>query len=365
MHGSRTVSQPVADSTRILFICTFTALVAVTLSAADLTTTGKPPLDRFQRIDAMREFVPQLHLLEQTKSRDLEIQVGVATMYAFDRSKGYKERFDAQFKRVVELDPNNKIAWQLRVDDVMEDALRMCREIVGYLEPAIDAARKQGKTSIFIRANATLDDSHSKWDHPLRDILADVIKDGMVEEKDYDQALTKVRQAVDRELNLAINAVNEAERHDSQNAWYNYQKAELCFKFERPSLAIQELQAAVAKPFVQGYLDQGAKAALKALEAVNAPPALTSSPLPSIPLAGYIASQIWRPYVEPLATKLEKEGKFDQAKEINKLSMGLAKHIREEPRPHDAAYNKTASEELERRAAEHSAAIDKRKAEKK
>jgi hypothetical protein len=367
---SRTVSQSVANSIRILCICMFITLVPVTLCAADRPTTGKPPMSRSQRIDAMKRFLPQLRLLAETKSGDIEIQVGLATMYGFDRSEGYEERFEAQFKRVLELDLNNKTVRQLRVYNALGDAFRMWNEALSFLEPAIDNAKKRGAASLFIPGTVTPDDSvvgpakRSKSSNSLRDILADEIHDGSIEAKDFDQALAKMRQAAEGKLNLATNVMNEAEEHDPQNAWANYQKARLYFMFGHPDLATRELQTAVAKPFVQEYFDQGEKAALKALEAVNAPPALTSSPLPSRPLGGYITSQIWRPYVEPLVTKMEDEGNFDQAKEINNLSMGLAKHIREEPRPYDAAYNKTASEELERRATERSNAIDKHKAEK-
>jgi hypothetical protein len=212
---------------KMLLVSVCLSLVAATLYATDLATIEKPPMDRIGRIEAMKEFLPQLRPLEKTRSKDLEIQVGLAALYAsYGNSPDQFDRHRVQVERVLELDPNNKSAWQMRANDALGQALRMQRDTIGHVEKMIASAKERGATSIPIFSGPPLNypitdpAERSKWNSPLAAILGDKSGAGVItEEKDYDQAIAKVRQRANDELNQAVIAVDEAGKHDPENAF--------------------------------------------------------------------------------------------------------------------------------------------------
>jgi hypothetical protein len=299
------------------------------------------------------------------RSKDLELQLGLAVFYRdYDSSVDYFERRDAQYARVLRIDPNNKAIWQMRADDAVGQALGTQDQTVHYLESQIGNAQAYGRKQIYVWTGIHGNDidPNRPWS-VLYNVLGDKSGNRVeIEEKDYDQARAKVRRYADSALNQAMKAVDECERHDPENGYYNYRKAELYFNLRQPTLAVRELEAAARKPFIQGYVEQKEKAVTKALEAADAPHGLFSPSEHRSPASDYVFTFIWQRHVEPLVTKMENEGSLDQAKEICKLALGVAKQIRDEPLPYESAYNKGVSASMERWANERLSALDKRAA---
>jgi hypothetical protein len=352
---------------KTIIVCTCLALAAVTVypahSAPEDTAAGA-----LQDQEGWQNLIPRLRSLEAAESNDAEIQLGLAILYRrYDSSTGLSEMGKAQCNRVLELDPNSKAAWEIRTTDTIGYALRVQRDLVDSLERLIDNAERNGRSQVYIRTGRAINDPNRDrpWHSPLSDLFGDKSGNSVkIEGRDYDQARAKVRQQADYELSQALNGAEEAERHDPQNALYNYLKAELYFELRQPASAVQELQAAVRKPFVRRYVEEKEKAITKVLHASDAPPALRSHIEPRRPFGSYMELLIWEPYLKPLVTEMEDGGKFDQAKEVCDLATGIAKQIREEPLPYDSAYNKQVSTQIEQWATKRLAALDKRKAEK-
>jgi tetratricopeptide (TPR) repeat protein len=348
------------SSSRFVLVMACLTLAATAVYAMD--PLAGDPAAREQKKE-IRDVVLRLRSLEGVKSKNLEVQLGLAVFYRdYHSSMDYFERRDAQYARVLQIDPNNRVIWQMRADDAVGDALGTQLKTVRYLESPIENAQAYGRKQIYVTTgvDGNAMDPNRPWS-VLYNVLGD--KSGnpiKIEEKDYDQARAKVRQYADNALNEALKAVDECEKHDPENAYYNYRKAELYFNLRQPASAVQELQAAVRKPFIQAYVEQKEKAVTRALETADAPPGLFATSEYRSPATNYIYSFIWREYVDPLITKMENEGDLDQAKEIYKLAMGLAKQTREEPLPYVSDYNKKLGDAIERWAGERSSAIDKR-----
>ena len=340
-------------------------LVATTSYAAD--DVRKDAATRLtQERERVVNLLPQLRDLEKTKSKDVEVQVGLAILYReYDGSEDHAQRLNAQYARVLELDPNNKVIWQMRAIDAWGRPFRTRMHLVDDLEMLISNAKSRGVGRIYIRTPSPTYEPNStnRFTVSLYDVFGDRSGRSIpIEEKDYDQARAKARQRVNSEFELAVNEVKEAGKHDPQNAYYDYLTAELWFNRGEPDRAVQDLEVAVRKPFIQRYLDQKEKAVAKALEATGAPPDLYSYTDHRNSVGNYVRESIWAKHVKPLITKMEGDSDFDQAKEICRLSVGIAKQIREEPLPDDSSNKKAVSEGIERWANERSAAIEKRKA---
>ena len=102
----------------------------------------------------------------------------------------------------------------------------------------------------------------------------------------------------------------------------------------------------------------------KALEAANAPPWLFSTTEHRSSATGYVFPFIWQRYVDPLVEEMEKDGDLDQAQEIQRLVMGLARQIREEPLPEASDYHRRLADRLEQLATERISTLEKRKGER-
>ncbi len=352
------------NDSRPLLIIAYLLLAATAMYGMD-PVTGDPAA-REQKKRDIRDLVSRLRSLEGAKPQDLEIQLGLAVFYRdYHSSMDYSERRDAQYARVLRIDPNNRVIWQMRAADAVGEALGTQLQTVHDLESLIENAQKHGLKGIGIWTGIYGNDMNPDrpW-RPLYHVLGD--KSGHpvdIEEKDYDQARAKVRRYADDALNQAIKAVDECEQHDPENAYYNYRQAELYFNLRQPALAVRELQTAVRKPFMQVYVEQKEKAVAKALEAAHAPPGLFSTREHRRSATNYILPFIWQQHVDPLVARMEHEGDLDQAKEIYRLAMGLARQVREEPLPEASAYNKAVSAGIERHAAERLSALEERKGE--
>jgi tetratricopeptide (TPR) repeat protein len=376
--NSRMISQPSVDSScadllpegrisaKILFAFACLALVAMPARATDNAVEDIAAQEQVKKRE-IHDLIPRLRSLEATRSKDLDAQLGLAVFYRdYHTSLDYFERRDGQYARVLQMDPNNKVIWQMRADDAVGRGLGAQEQTVHYLESLLENAQTCGRKDIDIWTGIYGNDidPNRPW-RTLYKVLGD--KSGrsvIIEEKDYDQARAKVRQYADNALDQALKAVDECEKHDPDNAYYDYRKAELYFNLRQPALALRELQVAVRKPFVQAYVDQKEKAVTRALEAADAPAGLFSPNEHRRPASNYIFDFIWRQYVEPLAAEIESEGNLDQANEICTLATGVAKQIREEPLPYDSVYGKRVSTYMEQWATERLTASDKRKAEK-
>jgi hypothetical protein len=325
--------------------------------------TGRDLTAREEKENEIRALVSRLQSLEGARPKDLELQLGLAVFYRdYYVSADYSERRDAQYARVLGIDPNNKVIWQMRADDAVGKALGAQEKTVHYLESQIENAQTYGRKQIYIAIGIYANDPNPNrpWSL-LYNVLGD--KSGRtveIKEEDYDLARAKVRQYADNALNQGIKEVDECERHDAENAYYNYSRAELYFNLRQPALAVQELQAAVRKPFIQRYLDQKEKAVTRALEIAEAPAGLFSTSEHRTPAGDYVFTFIWQKYAEPLAAKMEAEGNLDEANEIYKLATGVAKQIREEQLPYDSPYNRGVGARLERWATERASALEKR-----
>lgn len=378
MNG-KTVPQPRVNSTEVehtferkrtgalLFASSCVVLAALALYAADSNTENDSAREIRER-EAMRDLLPRLRTLEEVRSTDAAIQLGLAIIYRkYDRSKAYSDRGKAAFERVLELGPGHKIVWAIRAEETTLLGVALKKRLVERLEAVIENAKGRGATEIFIIAGPpinikSIDPAQTgTWHNPLYDILGDGTgKRVIIDEKDYDQARAKVQQRANIGLKEAIDPVEQAEKHDPNNALHNYLKANLHFELGQVALAMQELRTAVRKPSVNRYHKERQIAIAKALEAADVPSTLRPRVERVSPVGDYLRGWIWRPFLEPLEQQSEEDRDFVQAREICDLLMGMAKHVREEPLPYVSSYNKMVSDAMDRWAQERLSSVAQR-----
>jgi tetratricopeptide (TPR) repeat protein len=354
----------------ILFACTYLMLLTMIPYAAD--GSAENPAAKLQRMEEEKQDVlRQLRSVEQRYSGDREIRMGLVFLYQkCPVGEEPLKESERQLEGVLALDPAYKIAWATLAMDTATLTIARGRDLVEGLEGMIDNAKVRRATEIYVGMSPPMNlvkpDAPRGYTRrgPLYEILHATFggkgdKAIVIQEKDYDQARGQVRARFNGELNEALNIVERAETHDSQNALYSYLKAHLHMELDQPGLALRDLQAAVSKPFLQTYLEERQNAVAKALEAADAPAVLKSCIEPFSPIGDYMQVLIWKQHLKPLAIKSEKEGNYGQAREIYRLSVGMAKHIREESSLSVSDYNKGVSEGIERWAHERLSALEK------
>jgi tetratricopeptide (TPR) repeat protein len=340
---------------RILLVCMSSAFLAVTAQ-----TVGSPQEDvagrRERQREEMRSFVLQLQSFDREESRDPEVQLGLAILHKkYGRyNMSFRQKSKARFNSVLALDPDNKIARAILAEDASSFAISQGRLAISQLERQIENARQRGAKEICIFTPSAIDASalDAVPKVVLRSPLGEVLGDGtgkqiIVDERDYAQVRVELRQRVDDKLMEAIGTVVQAEERDPQNALYNYLKANLYFELRQPVAAVKALEVAVRKPSARTYYGEKQKAVTKALAAVGAASTLRSYRESFSQIGDYVHVQIWERHVVPLARKSEQEGDLAQARQIYELSIGMAKHIREEPLPHSSEYNRRAGRALD------------------
>lgn len=359
-------------------------ILLVSMSSAFLTVTAQTVGSPEENVASRRErqegelrcFVLQLQSLNEERPADPEVQLGLAILHQRygRRDVSSHQRDKARFDSVLSIDPGNKAVWAIRAKDATFLAIARGKRVVKHLEAAIENAKKRGADRIRIRTGPSLGKSpfDSAQVVAYRDSLHEILGDGtlatvVVSEEDYDKARAKVKQRVDQGLMEAMATVDQAQEADPENALYNYYKANLHFALGQPDMALKVLRAAVRKPAVRTYYDQRQKAVTRALAAADAPSPLRSYVEPFNPIGDYLRNWIWKPYLVPLARKNEDQGDLAKAKKIYELSMGMAKHTREElpPEaeellPHAVDFNRGVSQAIDSWARERLASPGKR-----
>lgn len=177
---------------KLLLVTACLMLVTTVVHAAD--NVAGDPAARERKEKELREFVSRLRSLEAAKSNDLEVQLGLAVFYRdYHSSMDYFERRDAQYARVLQIDPNNRVIWQMRARDVAGKALGTQLQTVHDLESLIENAQKYGRKGIDIWTGiyGNDPDPNRPW-RVLYTVFGDKTgKSVEIAEKDYDQARTK------------------------------------------------------------------------------------------------------------------------------------------------------------------------------
>jgi len=287
------------------------------------------------------EFLPKLQALGGKHSSDIEIQLGLASLYS---SYGPPINYSSQeqYQRVLAIVPNNKVALANSARLICRSFTAKRKSLLEELEGVINNAKERGVKELTVPRYSQLYQRFEGKDKN-RDVF-----------KDFYTPVRLLQVKIDQELPVVLAILNNAENKDPNNALYNYLRADLYFELGNKDKAISEVKIAVVKPYWNNYSIEVSNAVRKVLQEVEFPEVQRSVIEDSHPVhSDFLRGKIWKSQLEPLGNFYDAQGDLKKAEEMYILVVGMAKQIKEEPIPYDFGTNQRIGQILENKALQH------------
>ena len=345
----------------ILIMCLGLTNKAVASSLTDMNSLR--PWDKAEK--KLCELLPELQILEDRFPNNVEIQLGLATLYdRYSLSENVTTKVGEQWKKVLKIDPNNRPALARSVIKAIMFNTARHRAIIEQLEGQIEIARKKGSQQLIIPRKRSYmqtviekDDSLTivpphEYESELFPYLSKRNEE-IVVINDFDAAIGQLKEQLDKELSGVFGIVNQAEKIDHDNALYNYLKAHLYFTLGQNESGLGEIRKATQKKYLNTYFTETRHAVSIVLKTVNFPDNLRCH-IEDVysPFGDFIRREICKNGLEPLSRKYEEQGDNENVIEISELMLKIAKQISEEPLPYPSFINPKLSQGLEKWAQE-------------
>lgn len=328
----------------ILFIC-----AAFATKAPANTQTE----DHFSRLEdakkKLSEFLPKLQDLGQTYPDDVQIQLGLASLYSMP---GYPPNFHLppileQIEKALKADPENKPAWAFKAKLICRRYTAKRKFLLDELESVINNTKERNlkKLKIPIRA-----------DYLYRWFEGDG-KEPVVFE-DFNTPVEILTEKLDREIPAVLSTLAAGQDKDPNNALYNYARACLFLELGQKDTAMEEVRKGVKKPSLNHYAAALSNAEARVLREIDFPEPQRNLILDEHGVvSGAWVSTIWEMGIEDLGKAYEKQGNLEQAEEIYSLGYIFAKQISEEPVPYEPQFKKKIAQSYSRKAQQHIEAL--------
>jgi hypothetical protein len=268
--------------------------------------------------------------VSQTYASDIEIQLGLASLYSWLGTPAYHSGKDvnsqstmlmSQFEKVISLDPNCRALWAQKAFTDMTSLFNGERISSLLLREDIIAAQHEGlEKKISVPLKLWTDQG---WRYQDKEIVLDI------NIGDINTILEPVRKMYQKEMLKVIPKLEKIQvKYDPNNGLYNYFRAEVYFEIEMEEKAIQEVNVALDKEYFESYdtqLFNAANRTLKILGVSNK----------SIELLNYkkrqISSWIYQIVItenlERILSDIQTKGDKEKASDIEKLLSNSQKQI--------------------------------------
>jgi len=320
----------------IFIMCTALANQTLGNGSKDVNTS-----DPWQAADIkLSGFLPRLQVLGEKHLDDVEIQLGLAFLYSRPEVPHAYSRED-QIEKVLMINADNHAALALKAKLLCFQYTAKRRVLIDQLHAMIENSK--------INARELKVPRYSRLYPWLKELGT-----GTIVINDFDGALKLLREKLDSEMLPLLVILKNGEQKDPENALYNYLKAHIYFELGEENKAIQEIENAVVKKHINNYVVEEHKATARVLREVGFPENQLSFIVKRITLfADAFRATVWERGLVPLAENYEAQGAFEDAGKIYKLTLRIAKQIREEPLPYPLSDNEDFSRSLERWAGQH------------
>ncbi len=284
----------------------------------------------------LSEFLPRLQALGEKHPDDEEIQLGLAFFYSSPSvSAGYSR--DGQIEKVFMANADNRAAWALKAKLLSRQYTAERRFLIDQLQRMIKFA-KRNDIELTIPRYSQL--------YPL---LKELGTDDTIVISDFNAALKLLQEKFDSEMPPVLLMLKNGEQNDPENALYNYLKAHIYFELGEENKAIQEIKNAVVKKHINNYVIEEHNAKARVLREVGFPEHQIPFIVKRVALfTDYFRAAVWEKGLVALAENYEAQGAVEDAGKIYKLTLQIAKQIREEPLPYPLPDNEDFSRGLER-----------------
>ena len=295
--------------------------------------------------DSLFELMPQIPAISDKYTKTLEIQLGIAALYyqygapleSNTKSTGElaeenKQQFLAQCKKVLAIDPNNKPVLTLLSMRACRDFTNTRNMAINQLERLIDSARKRKSNEIVIFQNSLLGKYFSEEDNCVIGKLPyNGSSDYGLLINDFDLANKLLHEEMDKNFPDVLAQINNAQKKDSDNAYYNYLKAHLFLEFGEKELALKEVEEGVSKRYFSSFQEELAMS----IKAVLKETGLSQKYLNVLinvrrPFEDFAIQAIWKRGLADLGKEYEVKGNIKSAENLYKLTIEMAKQIQKE-----------------------------------
>lgn len=277
---------------------------------------GSGGKDRLAAEKALREFVPELRVLEDKLADDPEIQLGLGLLYAehggsADLAARARDRYD----RVLAIDPNNKVVRAIIAVSTLGQYLGRRDDLLTDLELQKKYAKTNNLREVRIPERSNLYEWFREQDSGIAVI------------KDFNDARALICAEVDKDLPNVLSTLEWAEANDPENAFYSYLRAYLWFERNEDEKAVQQIEEGNAKRYLSSYRIEKQAARLGVLREAGFPESHRRFFEDSHPVAGdfSFSKKLYR-----LARLHAAEGDLESAERMYKLTIGVADHIEAE-----------------------------------
>jgi len=300
--------------------------------------------------DEFRNYLPKIELLEDEYADDPEFLIGSALLYEkYYTSKVEAEKIDKYWERVLSIDPNNKVALATTIRNDQYWYLQKQSLIFDELDRKIKSAQKRETGSITIKyqmnmgpytivrknGEKILQPAHTSQPQLYKYFAKGDNKDIVI--TDFDATLVQLKTKLDVELAESLDIISNAEKHDPDNALYNYLKAHIYFKLGYNDYGLNQIKIGTKKEYLKTYYPQIIESVAKVLELIDFPEPLRQFIKASYSSTGlFIRDSILNEDLEPLIAEYGKQDKNETIKEILDMVSMIAQQLRKEPMPSEA-----------------------------
>jgi len=288
---------------------------------------------------------------------DSEIQLGVFALY--EQGGGISDGnsiIREQIESFAGVEPRTKACW-LRLNSLLCEYYTHDRNsVLGQLKSFVEHGNKE---NLLIPYYCALYPFFKEGEDGVsKGCISDPNKPNSIYEncwtiKDINYAERRIREQVDKRLLLVLNVIEKGQRIDTENAAYNYLKAQIYFQLGMNENAINEVQEAIGKKYYDFYVIETVKAKSKVLSTIKFPRHFEDVILwDRIEHIDSIEYFIWMMGLEKIAKEYISRKDFEKAEGIYNLAIKIAKQMSQEKQPYRSKCKILHSILLEKKANE-------------
>ena len=326
--------------------------------------------------DKIIQMYPKYLELGKSNPNNIDIQLGLLFLYTeygdpntFLRRKPPLEEIlkeyggpdenieEAQFEKILKLDPKNKIARAAFVRSQCRHYINIRAAELSHWQIFIDKAKKNnGRVELWPSGYG------GGWVNPFYDFFdfkEDWVKKGMPVNlidyvkhvkiiEDINAATEIVYKHANQDLPKVFELIDKAQPYDKANALYDYLRAYAYFTINDEEKAIKELKKAASKKILRIYIAERSKCVRLVLQKINFPKRELDYVVNKrfLFVENFMRSSILNKGFGDVIKRYEDKKDFKQAEEMYKILIQMHRHCLQEEISNPFGLEKYATEKI-------------------
>jgi len=305
-----------------------TILIGIVCAGQLLASLQLPKVFR-EAEEKLAEFMPKIDAIEKNKANDVEIQLGIALLDDLPFNKKRKAR-KTRYEKVLRINPENELVWAVQTKRLCLGYTALRRTRIEDLKRMIDNAKKRNVNEIKVPWYSTsILEYFNEKDKGV--IKGKARGSGKIEGTnpiiitDLDLAPKTLLEKLDKEATVVLKELNKAEAMHPENALYNYLKAHFYFEISEQDKALEEVEKAIGKPYLNNYSNESSAAKERLLSEIDFPePHRALITGYQVSFTDFIENRIWEEHMVDIAEDHEKNGDLKKAQKMYEIGNKMA-----------------------------------------